>query len=160
MRSLLNQKSSFDRRLWCIADELPSLQKLKDLDTFLVEGRKYGGCGLFAIQSPAQLEMIYGRDVAKIITGNCLTKVAFYEHDPQIAMNLSRMFGEREVKEFQEGISYGAHQMRDGVNISGQTRNKPVVSATDLHAIRANRAFVKLPGDFPVSKVKIPISKY
>ena len=159
MRSLLQLEPSFSRRLWYIADELPSLQKLKDFDTFLVEGRKYGGCGLFAIQSPAQLEMIYGRDVTQIVTGNCLTKLAFYEHDPQTAEKLSRMFGERELKEFQEGISYGAHQMRDGVNLSGQVKKQPVVSVTDLQSLRANQAFLRLPGDFPATKIKITVPK-
>ncbi len=159
MRSLLQLNPSRSRRLWFIVDELPSLQRLKDIDTFLVESRKYGGCGLLALQSPSQLEMIYGRDETRIILGNCLTKIAFYEQDPEVASRLSKMFGECELKEFQEGISYGAHQMRDGVNISGQIRNRPVVSPTDIQSLKPNTAYVKLPGNYSISKVKIPIAK-
>lgn len=157
IRGLIQLDPDLDRRLWFVIDELPSLQKLKDFDLFLAEGRKYGGCALLAIQSPAQLEAIYGWEMTKVIVGNCLTRVAFYEQDPEIADKLSKIFGEREVIEQQEGISYGAHQMRDGVNLSSQLRHRPVVSANDLQSLEKHEAFVKLPGKWPISKIKLPL---
>lgn len=77
MRSLMQMSIDLDRRMWFVADELPSLQKLKELETCLVEGRKFGACALLAIQSPAQLEMIYGHHNTRVIIGNCATKVSF-----------------------------------------------------------------------------------
>lgn len=155
MRNLLQLEPDAKRRLWFIADELPSLNKLKDLEVCLAESRKFGGCAMLALQSPAQLEMIYGRELAKIIMGNCATRIAFSEQDPEIATKISKIFGEKEMKELQESISYGAHEMRDGVNLSSQAKISPVVSSTDIQSLRINEAFIKLPGNLPITKIKL-----
>lgn len=155
MRSLLNLPPDIDRRLWFVIDELPSLQRLKDFETFLTESRKFGGCGLFAIQSPAQIESVYGWQAARVILGNCLTRIAFYEHDPEIAEKLSKLFGSQEVREYQEGISYGAHEMRDGVSLSSQSKQKPVITANDLATLKKHQAYVKLPGNVALSKIRL-----
>ncbi|MBX9744375.1 MAG: type IV secretion system DNA-binding domain-containing protein [Chlamydiales bacterium] len=155
MRSLLLMAPDLNRRLWFVADELPSLNRLKDLETCLTESRKYGGCALLAIQSPSQIEMIYGRDLARIIIGNCATRIAFTERDPEIAERISKSFGNKEIRELQEGISYGAHEMRDGVNLSMQKRVSPVVTPTDIQSLNTNEAYIRLPGNFPVIKMKL-----
>ncbi len=156
-RSLLQMKPNLNRRLWFVIDELPSLNRLNDLESFLAESRKYGGCGLFAFQSPAQIETIYGQTVAKTLIGNCMTKVVFAEQDPQISEMLSRSFGEREIKEYQEGLSYGAHETRDGVNLSLQLKKLPLVSASEIQALERNQAYVKLPGNVPISRIQLSI---
>lgn len=156
-KSLIQHTPDLDRRVWFIVDELQSLNKLKDLEVFLTESRKYGGCALLALQSISQLDAIYGREITKTIIGNCATKVAFSEQDPEIASRISKAFGEREIKEFQEGISYGAHETRDGVNLSLQTKNQPVVSVTAIQSLKRNQAYVKLPENYPITKIKLPI---
>jgi type IV conjugative transfer system coupling protein TraD len=156
-RSLIQIAPDFDRRIWYIVDELPSLNKLKDLEVFLAEGRKYGGCALLALQSIAQLEAIYGRETAKIILGNCTTKIAFSEQDPETAGKISKSFGEREYKEYQEGLSYGAHEARDGVTLSLQTRSAPLISPTEIQSLKRNHAFLKLPENLPITKIKLKI---
>jgi len=143
------------RRLWFVSDELPSLNRLRDLEVCLTESRKFGGCSILAIQSLSQLEMIYGKDLTRIIIGNCATRVAFSEQDPEIATRISRIFGEKEVKEFQEAISYGAHEMRDGVNLSAQSKTSPVVSPSSIQSLTTNQAYVKLPGNLPITKIKL-----
>lgn len=157
--NLIQLSPDLSRRIWFIVDELPSLNKLKDLEVFLAESRKYGGCALLALQSMAQLETIYGREITKTIIGNCATKIAFSEQDPEIASKISRAFGEREVKEYQEGISYGAHETRDGVNLSLQAKMLPLVSVTDIQSLKRNQAFVKLPENHPITRVRLSIAK-
>lgn len=159
MRSLLQLKPDAQRRLWFIADELASLNRLMDLETCLTESRKYGGCALLAFQSPAQLEMIYGRHLSRIILGNCDTRIAFSEKDPRIAEEISKTFGQKETKESQEAISYGAHEMRDGVNLSYQSKMSPVITPTSIQSLNTNNAFVKLPGNMPITKVKLGYKK-
>ena len=157
-RSLLHMKPDLNRRTWFIVDELPSLNRLKELESFVCESRKYGGCGLFALQSPAQLEAIYGQASARTIIGNCMTKIVFAEQDPQIAEMISKSFGECEIKEYQEGLSYGAHETRDGVNLSLQTKTLPLVSPTSIQSLCQNQAYIKLPGNIPIAKIKLPIA--
>jgi type IV secretory pathway TraG/TraD family ATPase VirD4 len=148
-----------NRRVWFIIDELPTLDKIKDLETLLTEGRKYGGCGVISLQSPSQLESIYGHDKAKTIMGNCATKIVFAENDPEISARISKVFGEREIKEVQEGISYGANEIRDGVSLSLHTRSIPTVSSSEIQSLPPNYAFLKLPGYYPITKINLPIVK-
>ena len=157
IKSLIQMTPDLERRLWFVIDEMPALQRIKGLETFVAEGRKYGGCGLFAIQSPAQLENIYGWKQAQVIIANCLTKVVFAEQDPKIAEEISKVFGSKEVKEFQEGISYGAHEMRDGVSVSGHVKNSPVISPTDIQNLKKFHAYLRLPGSFPISEITVTI---
>ncbi|MCE2983161.1 MAG: type IV conjugative transfer system coupling protein TraD [Parachlamydia sp.] len=157
IRSLMQMAPCRERRLWFILDELPSLHKLKDLETLLSEGRKYGACALLALQSPAQLNAIYGSNGAKTIIGNCATKVVFSEQNPEMAEQISKMFGGREIKEYQEGLSYGANDVRDGVNLSLQTRQMPLVSSTDIQFLEKNKAYIKLAGNLPITKNKFKI---
>lgn len=159
IRSLIQMEPDVHRRLWFIIDELPSLQKLKDLETLLTEGRKFGACALLALQSPAQLEAIYGHETSRVILGNCATRVSFYEQDPEIAARISKIFGEFEYEDLQEGVSYGAHEMRDGVSLSKQQRIRPVVSASSIQSLRKQEAYVKLPGKQPIVKLKLKLAK-
>lgn len=159
MRSLFLLEPDLKRRLWFIIDELSSLHRLRDLETFLSESRKYGGCALLALQSLSQLDSIYGSDVTHTIIGNCSTKIVFAEQDPETATRISKAFGEREIKEYQKGLSYGANDIRDGVNLTLQTKQQPLISPTAIQFLEKNQAFVRLPGHFPVTKINLKIAK-
>jgi type IV conjugative transfer system coupling protein TraD len=159
IRSLFLLEPDLNRRLWFIVDELPTLHRLRDLESFLSESRKYGGCALLALQSPSQLEAIYGPEVTRTIIGNCSTKIVFAEQDPEIAAKISKAFGEREIKEYQKGLSYGANDIRDGVNLTLQTRQQPLISPTAIQFLKKNQAFVRLPGNLPVTQIKLKIAK-
>jgi hypothetical protein len=43
--------------------------------------------------------------------------------------------------------------MRDGVNLSTQKQTKAVVSGSDIMMLKDLEAFIKVPGDFPVTKI-------
>jgi type IV secretory pathway TraG/TraD family ATPase VirD4 len=159
IKGLQALKPDLNRRIWFIIDELPSLQKVKDVEVLLTEGRKYGGCAVLSLQSPSQLESIYGRDVTKTIIGNTLTKIIFAEQDPEIAERISKSFGDCEIKEFHEGISYGAHEARDGVNLSTHMKHAPIVPSSKILSLPKNTDFLKLPGNYPVVKIRLKMAK-
>ncbi len=83
----------------------------------------------------------------------------FAEQDPQIVQLLSRYFNKREFKEYQEGLSYGAHEMRDRVNLSLQSKQEPLISASAIQSLKKNQAYVKLPGNLSTTKVKLSYKK-
>lgn len=157
VRGVLGLEPSRTRRIWFVLDELQTLNKVKGLEMLLTEGRKYGACAILALQSPSQLELIYGREVSHIIAGNCATKIVFSEYDPEIAERISKIFGVSEIGEYQEGISYGAHEMRDGVNLSYQKKKQATVSATDIQSLNPNQAYVRLSGKYPITKMRLKI---
>jgi len=132
---------------------------LAELTDFITEARKYGGCGLLAIQSPSQLEAIYGKEITRTIIGNVGSRIAFAEYDPEIAQLISRSFGEKAVKELQEAMSYGVHEMRDGVNLSFQNKASPCVSPSVIQSLNPHEAFVKFPRKYPIGKIKLELFK-
>ncbi|NGX62192.1 MAG: Coupling protein TraD [Chlamydiae bacterium] len=72
---------------------------------------------------------------------------------PKTALLISRSLSETEIKEYQEGISYGALQVRDGVNLSLQSKKAPLISPTQIQSLPNNHAYLKLPGNTPITKL-------
>jgi type IV conjugative transfer system coupling protein TraD len=121
-----------NRRLYCVIDELPTLQKLPSLSDFLARARKYGGCGILGFQSYPQLEATYGIQDAAAITGYCSTWVALRANDTPTAKHVSENLGQVEQVEANEGMSYGVNDMRDGVNLSRMQVTRPLVMHTEV----------------------------
>ena len=140
-------------------DELISLNKQETLSKTLAEIRKDGGCIAAGIQNIPQLQEQYGHAETRSLTSLFNTKVIFRNGDPETAKYMSEMLGEQEILESVEGISYGAHQMRDGVSLNEQKRMKPVVSATVIMSLNDLEAYLKLPGNLPVTKLKFAVNR-
>lgn len=140
-------------KLWFFVDELASLNKIPDLPKALAEVRKYGGCFVLGLQTLSQIDEIYGQNTSRIITGLTGTKLIFRTPDSYTAKRMSEFFGEQEVLESQESISFGAHQMRDGVSLSGQKRKQSLVNYTQIMQLPNLSAYLQLPQDFPVTKI-------
>jgi type IV secretory pathway TraG/TraD family ATPase VirD4 len=58
-----------------------------------------------------------------------------------------------------EGFSYGANDIRDGVSLSQERRKTPVVMDTEFMNLYDLEAYLKLPGNFPVAKLKFTYKK-
>jgi len=156
VKSLLGCTPNQDHRLWVCIDELPSLYKLPDLQLCLAEGRKYGAAVILGVQNIPQLEERYGTTITKTMIDLCSTKVLFRAASYEIAVSLSRALGEQEIMEVQEGISYGANDVRDGVNLAMLKQLKPIVTAHDLMGLKNLEGYVMLPEFNAVTKIKLP----
>jgi type IV secretory pathway TraG/TraD family ATPase VirD4 len=77
----------------------------------------------------------------------------------EIAERLSKWLGVQEISETMENISYGAHQMRDGVSLNDQRKEKPTIHPDRLMKLPDLQAYLKLPGDYPIAKVEFKIHK-
>jgi type IV secretory pathway TraG/TraD family ATPase VirD4 len=111
------------------------------------------------LQDIPQLRALYGHAEAESMVSLFNTRVIFRSGHPDTAKVMSQMLGEQEVREAVTGISYGAHQMRDGVSLNDQNKMKPVVTPTDLMSLENREAYLKLPGNLPITKVKFKIPK-
>lgn len=139
-----------DRRLYCVIDELPTLQKLPSLSDFLARARKYGGCGILGFQSYPQLEATYGIQDAAAITGYCSTWVALRANDSPTAKHVSENLGQVEQVEANEGMSYGVNDMRDGVNLSRLQVTRPLVMHTEVTNLPNLTGFLRFGRNLPV----------
>lgn len=157
VQSLMKRGEDPHHRLWFILDELLSVESsrpLNNLHTLLRETRKYGGCTLLGFQSLAGLEKAYGVSGMREVVSLCNTKVILKTPEESQAHYLSKTLGDNEVIEFSESLSMGSHHMRDGVTMSGQRRIKPIISPSEIMSMRKYEAYVSLPADLPLCKVK------
>lgn len=139
-----------ERRLYCVIDELPTLQKLPSLSDFLARARKYGGCGILGFQSYPQLNATYGKEDAAAITGYCSTWVALRANDTDTAELVSKNLGRVEQVEANEGMSYGVNDMRDGVNLSRMQVTRPLVMDTEVNHLPNLTGFLRFGRNLPV----------
>lgn len=159
INALMSCKPDLNRRLWINIDEFAALQKQEAFPKALAEFRKFGGCIAVGLQDIPQLRALYGHAEAESMVSLFNTRVIFRSGHPDTAKVMSQMLGEQEVREAVTGISYGAHQMRDGVSLNDQNKMKPVVTPTDLMSLENREAYLKLPGNLPITKVKFKIPK-
>lgn len=151
VNSLMSLPPSSTRRIWLIIDELPSLQKIGSLGDFFAQARKYGGCGVIAYQQLSQLRERYGRDGALGVIGNIGTWVCMRQNDFESAELISKTLGEMEVMENQQGISYGANEIRDGVSLNAQRKTRRIVLPSEIMQLDNLEGYLKLPGKVPVA---------
>ncbi|BAZ37595.1 transfer complex protein TrsK-like protein [Calothrix sp. NIES-4101] len=78
-------------------DELPTFY-LPALVNWLNEGREDGFVGILGYQNIAQLEKVYGKEVARAILGGTATKFIFNPQDTESAKLFSDYLGEMEIK--------------------------------------------------------------
>jgi len=126
------------------------------LTTCLAESRKYGGAVVLGILNLGQLDEICGQNTSKALVDLCSTKICFRQTSPELAHRMSKAFGEKEVIEMQEGISYGANDGRDGVSLSLLTKARLTVPPTEIYSLENLEAFIKLAGNYPVTKIWFP----
>ena len=157
INSLLSTPPDPTNRLWFIIDELPSLHKQESFLKALAEIRKTGGCIAIGVQNIPQLQAQYGYAETKSLTSLFNTKVIFRNGDPESAKHISQMLGEQEVKEVVEGLSFGEHSMRDGVSLNEQKHLKPAVTPHDIMSLNDLEAYLKLPGNLPITKINFEI---
>lgn len=159
IKALMRLSESNNRRIWFIIDELASLQKLPSLMTALTEIRKYGGCMVLGFQNLSLIEKIYDKATVRAISDLTGTKVIFRSLDPDTAKTMSRFLGEQEIIEASESVSFGAHQMRDGVSLGTQKRTKQVVNPTEIIQLKDLECFMKFKGNLPTSKYEFSYLK-
>ncbi|MFT6220353.1 MAG: type IV conjugative transfer system coupling protein TraD [Rickettsiales bacterium] len=150
-----NQNYSSTRRVWFIVDELPSLQKLPALTTGLAESRQFGGAFVISMQLMAQLREIYGKDGAESVSGLCCNRITFATPDKDTANWCSENLGKKEIISSKENISFGANEIRDGVNIAQDKTQESIVIPSEIMSLKELEFYIKLGNGFPISKSKI-----
>jgi type IV conjugative transfer system coupling protein TraD len=158
-KSVLSLEPSDTRRLWFMLDELPSLHRLPSFMNTLARGRKYGSCFVSAIQDLHQLRAIYGRDETEALTALFNTNIFYRTKCPDSAAWMSKIMGGLEMIEKREGYSYGANDMRDGVSVHQERRREPVVKDSEFLELNDLQAFLRLPGNWPVTELKFEFKK-
>lgn len=144
-KGLLSRERNSNKKIWIILDEFASLQQIPSLLEAMSKTREYECCFVLGFQNIAQIEQIYGRD-SKTLNSLCNTRCIFKTPDPETARWVSQNIGEQEYRQVNEGLSYGAHQMRDGVSVNKQTMYKSVVLPSEVQNLKDLELYIQLPG--------------
>jgi len=152
--------SGKNNKMWFVLDEMPAMQKIPSLSMVLAQGRKYGACVVAGIQNIAQLDRIYDKSGAQELLDLFRTKFFFAVSDNNIAEYASKSLGEVEIDETKESLSYGSNTMRDGVNINSAQKIKRLVLPDEVKNLPARTCFVKLCGNYPITKLEVKLQVY
>ena len=152
--SLLSEENRSKRKTWIILDELASLQKIPSLAKGLSLGRSYGACFVLGLQNISQLREIYGRHTSESLSSECHNRCVFKANDPDTAKWIVSNLGEVEVTEYKEGLSYGAHNMRDGINVNTQDRVHSLLLPSEIQNLERLHLYLKMV-DFPAVKIQL-----
>ncbi|MGI9296521.1 MAG: type IV secretion system DNA-binding domain-containing protein [Gammaproteobacteria bacterium] len=156
IEGILMLPDSYERRIWVIADELDTLHQFEAWPRFMSESRKKGGCAVSAFQSPSQLQQRWGIPGAKILTGGCATWMNLRLNEPSEAKWASEGIGQRERLERSENIGFGAHEIRDGVNLSENQKVALSILGSQIMNLDDGHGFLRVRGNFPIAEVEIP----
>jgi type IV conjugative transfer system coupling protein TraD len=159
VNSLLSLDQSRDRKIWIILDEVPSLYNIPSLQPGMAESRQFGGCFVLGLQVWSAMRDIYGPNGAETISGLARTRVALSTPDKATADWCSQSLGNAEKTELQETLSYGAHDMRDGVSLAAKNELRPIVLPTEIMSLPDLTGFLRLPQGFPITKFTIKPDK-
>ena len=151
INSLLSVKQR-SSKTWIFLDELPSLHYLPSLQSGLAESRQFGGSFVLSLQLMAQLRDIYGRDKAESVSGLCRNRVVFSTPDEETANWCAGSLGKIEEENLKENFSYGANDIRDGVNLNRHTQVKNAIYPIEIMNLPDLHCYIRFSSGFALAK--------
>jgi len=158
-KAILSLDEDINRRLWVIADEMHTLDKITAFERLLPRARKRGCCLVIGLQDIATLEHRYGPKVAQVLSSNVRTRLFYGCTDIYTAEWVSRTLGRQELTIPKEAISYGTDTLRDSASFQQDYRMRPLVLPEEIMSLPDFTAYLQLPGDYPCAKISIPYVK-
>ena len=158
VNAMLSLEQSDGRRIWIILDELPTLHQVPSLQPGLAESRQFGGCFVLGVQVISALRDLYGRNGAETISGLCGTRVVLAAPDRDTAQWSADCLGRSEVEGMNEGLSYGANTIRDGVSLTPKRELRALALASEIMPLQNLNGYLRFPGPLPVARIRLEYS--
>ncbi len=150
--------SSFERKthvktvpLWLVCDELSSIGKLPSMSILEDRGRKYGMGLITGFQTPSQLEVIYGKPLARVIIQGLQNMVFFRSNEQEMLEFMSQMCGDAEYIQTTASQSFSN---KNTESVSDQIIRKRNILPDEFKALKNMNAFLKISSHNPV-RIKI-----
>ena len=158
VNAMLSLEQTEGRRIWIILDELPTLHQVPSLQPGLAESRQFGGCFVLGVQVISALRDLYGRNGAETISGLCGTRVVLAAPDRDTAQWSADCLGRSEVEGMNEGLSYGANTIRDGVSLTPKRELRALALASEIMRLQNLNGYLRFPGPLPVARIRLEYS--
>lgn len=155
MNTLMAMERSRDLRMWFLLDELGALHRLPALEKGLQTARNFGGAIVTGIHAYAKLKEIYGENMAMTLSSLARTKLILATADRETATWCSDFIGHRQIRDMEEGFSYGYNNARDAVSLTPRRQIEPLLLPDQLMNLPRLSGYIKFPDGFPAAPVRL-----
>lgn len=152
LRALLSTKQ---KPTWLLIDEIGQLGQLASIRQASTYGRDKNLRLVAGVQSNAQFEGIYGHHDARAIIGNLSSTLILgaSHHDREQAKAMAESFGQVEILRKQHTVPTS---QRGSGSFTEVLKTEQVVRPEEIVSLPVGEGFLKLAGDLPASRVKVP----
>ncbi len=155
INTLMTGRRTRDLKLWFLIDELGALHRLPSLEKGLQTARNFGGAIVTGVHAFAKLKEVYGENMAMTLSSLARTKLILATADRETATWCSDVIGHREVREMEEGYSYGYNNARDAVSLTPRRQVVPLLLPDEFMELPSLSGFIKFPDGFPAAPVTL-----
>lgn len=155
MNTLMAMERTREVRMWFFVDELGALHRLPALEKGLQTARNFGGAIVTGIHAYAKLKEVYGENMAMTLSSLARTKLILGTADRETATWCSDFIGHTQVRDMEEGYTYGYNNARDAVSLTSRKHIEPLLLPDQLMNLPRLTGFLKFPDGFPAAPVKL-----
>ena len=155
MNTLMTLERTPDLRIWFLIDELGALHRLPALEKGLQTARNFGGAIITGVHAFAKLKEIYGENMAMTLSSLARSKLILATADRETATWCSDFIGHRQVRDMDEGYSYGYNNARDAVSLTPRRQIEPLLLPDQFMNLPRLSGYLKFPDGFPAAPVTL-----
>ena len=155
MNTLMTMPRTRDLKCWFFVDELGALHRLPALEKGLQTARNFGGAIVLGLHAYAKLKEVYGENMAMTLASLARTKLILGTADRETATWCSDFIGHRQVRDMEEGYTYGYNNARDAVSLTPRKHIEPLLLPDQLMNLPRLSGYIKFPDGFPAAPVKL-----
>ena len=155
MHTLMTMNRTREVRMWFFIDELGALHRLPALEDGLQTARNYGGAIVTGIHAYAKLKEVYGDNMAMTLSSLARTKLILGTADRDTATWCSDFIGHRQVRDMEEGYTWGYNNARDAVSLTSRKHIEPLLLPDQLMNLPRLSGYLKFPDGFPAAPIKL-----
>jgi type IV conjugative transfer system coupling protein TraD len=155
MNTLMTMERTPDLRLWFLIDELGALHRLPALEKGLQTARNFGGAIVTGVHAFAKLKEVYGENMAMTLSSLARSKLILATADRETATWCSDFIGHRQVRDMEEGYSYGYNNARDAVSLTPRRQIEPLLLPDQFMNLPRLSGYLKFPDGFPAAPVTL-----
>lgn len=156
--AILSLQPMSGKRVWMSLDELASLGKLDSFVPAATNGRRFGLRMIAGLQDWAQLDLIYGKDAAKIIQACFRNYLIFASSNAHNATRASEIIGEHEVERLR--LSNNFNMRGNGMTRNVVHEREMLIMPSEISNLPDLSGYVLFAEELPLAKIKLPYVPY
>jgi type IV secretory pathway TraG/TraD family ATPase VirD4 len=156
---ILSLRDDPERRIFIIADEFGSLHPLNSIKDLLALGRSKGCSFWIGVQEKAQIDALYGKDMANTITNQCNVFLIYRMNDTDSSEYFCKMFGEQEIETMETSFSSAIRDHRDSESYRNMKLTERLVLPSEIQSLPNLNFYLKISG-YPLTRSGISYRHY